>query len=58
METLKGKQVLITGATGRIVSRVAKLISSNGAMVFIAGRDASRLQQVTSDAGIPAESAW
>ena len=46
METLKGKQVLITGATGGIGSKVAKLISSNGATVFITGRDAAKLQQV------------
>lgn len=57
METLKGKQVLITGATGGIGSRVAKLISSNGATVFITGREAAKLQQVAQNAGIPAERA-
>lgn len=57
METLKGKQVLITGATGGIGSRVAKLISSNGATVFITGREVNKLQQVARDAGIAAERA-
>lgn len=57
METLKGKQVLITGATGGIGSKAAKLISSNGATVYITGRDASKLQEVAREAGIAPERA-
>jgi short-subunit dehydrogenase len=55
METLKGKNVLLVGATGGIGSKTAKLLSSGGANVFITGRNEAKLQQVATDCGISAE---
>ncbi len=53
MELLKGKNVLIVGATGGIGSRAARLISGSGALVFITGRNTEKLTQVAAEAGIP-----
>ncbi len=50
---LKGKNVLIVGATGGIGSRAAKLISGSGAVVYITGRNIEKLLQVAGEAGIP-----
>ena len=55
METLKGKNVLLVGATGGIGSKTAKLLASGGANVFITGRNEAKLQQVATDCGISAE---
>lgn len=53
METLKGKNVLIAGATGGIGSKTAKLIAGSGANVFITGRNAEKLVMVANECGIP-----
>ena len=55
MESLKGKNVLIMGATGGIGSHTAKLMQSSGARLFLAGRNETRLQQVAGELGIPME---
>ncbi len=55
METLKGKNVLVVGATGTIGAKVAKLLAGSGAFVFLAGRNETKLQQVAKDCGIAAE---
>jgi NADP-dependent 3-hydroxy acid dehydrogenase YdfG len=55
MESLKGKTVLITGATGGIGSRAAKMISASGAIVFITGRNSEKLNQVAKEAGISSD---
>ena len=52
METLKGKNILIVGATGGIGSQSAKLLIGAGANVFLTGRDETRLQQLAVDLGI------
>ena len=52
METLKGKNVLIAGATGGIGSKAAKLIAGSGAHVFITGRDIDTLKLVADECGI------
>ena len=52
METLKGKNVLLVGATGGIGSKTAKLLTGSGASVFLAGRNETKLQQVANDCGI------
>ena len=52
---LKGKNVLIVGATGGIGSRAAKLISGSGAIVYITGRNTEKLLQVAAEAGIPGD---
>jgi NAD(P)-dependent dehydrogenase (short-subunit alcohol dehydrogenase family) len=57
MESIKGKRILVTGATGGIGSRVAKLLVGSGAQVFISGRNADKLAAVAAQAGVPAENA-
>ena len=52
MENLKGKNVLLVGATGGIGSKTAKLLAASGASVFLAGRNETKLQQVAKDCGI------
>jgi NADP-dependent 3-hydroxy acid dehydrogenase YdfG len=54
METLKGKIVLIVGASGGIGAKTAKLVSGSGAIVFIAGRNKERLQALAAECQIPA----
>jgi short-subunit dehydrogenase len=54
MESLKGKNVLVVGATGGIGSRVAKMMVSSGAHVFIAGRNASKLAALQAELKLPA----
>lgn len=55
MESLKGKNVLIVGATGGIGSQAAKLISASGANVYLTGRNVNKLNEVAQAAGIPTE---
>jgi short-subunit dehydrogenase len=55
METLKGKHVIIVGATGSIGAHAAKLINGSGAIVYITGRDAEKLNQLSADLAIPQE---
>ena len=55
METLKGKIVVIAGASGGIGAKAAKLVSTSGAIVYIAGRNKARLQIVAAACQIPAE---
>jgi NAD(P)-dependent dehydrogenase (short-subunit alcohol dehydrogenase family) len=43
MESLKGKNVLIVGATGGIGRQTAKWMAGSGASLFIAGRNAEKL---------------
>ncbi|NOT92980.1 SDR family oxidoreductase [Ferruginibacter sp.] len=52
MENLKGKNVLLVGATGGIGAKTAKLLTGSGASVFLAGRNEAKLQQVAKDCGI------
>lgn len=54
METLKGKNILLVGATGGIGSKTAKLLAAGGANVFLTGRNEAKLQQVAYDCGISA----
>lgn len=49
---LKGKNVLIVGATGGIGSCVAKLLSTSGANVYIVGRNIGRLEEVACECSI------
>ena len=52
MELLKGKNVLLTGATGGIGSKTAKLLLSSGANVFITGRNAEKLELIGNELNI------
>lgn len=53
METLKGKNILITGASGGIGSNTAKLLAGSGANIFICGRNAEKLTAVAALLNIP-----
>jgi short-subunit dehydrogenase len=55
MEPLKGKNILVVGATGGIGSRVAKQLAASGANIFLAGRNAEKLAAVATDLKEPAE---
>ena len=55
MQTLKDKNVLLIGATGGIGSRSAKLLAGSGANLFLAGRNADKLQQIATECNVPAE---
>jgi NADP-dependent 3-hydroxy acid dehydrogenase YdfG len=54
MESLKGKQVLVVGATGSIGKATAKLLASGGAQVFLAGRNAEKLAAVGNELQVDA----
>jgi NADP-dependent 3-hydroxy acid dehydrogenase YdfG len=53
METLKGKQVLVVGATGTIGAAIVKLLVGSGAIVAITGRNKTKLGELASIHGIP-----
>lgn len=55
MEHLKGKTVLITGATGGIGAATAKLLAAGGAQLFLTGRNADKLQAVAATCNVPNE---
>jgi len=54
MESLKGKKVLLIGATGGIGASLAKLLHGSGANVYITGRNAEKLSITGEQTGIPA----
>lgn len=54
METLKGKNVLIAGASGGIGAATAKLIAGSGARLLITGRNQQRLEELAAEIGINA----
>lgn len=53
MESIQGKNILITGATGGIGHETAKLLKQSGATLFLAGRDQTKLSEVASTLGVP-----
>lgn len=54
METIKGKNILVIGATGGIGKETIKLLASSGANLFITGRNELLLQSTASDLKIDA----
>lgn len=52
MELLKGKKILLIGATGGIGTRLAKLLQGSGGNVYITGRNSVKLATVGEQAGI------
>jgi NADP-dependent 3-hydroxy acid dehydrogenase YdfG len=52
METLKGKNVLVVGASGGIGTKVTKLLTTSGANVFITGRNADKLAAIAQENSI------
>jgi short-subunit dehydrogenase len=55
MENIKGKNILLVGATGGIGSKTAKLLATSGATLFLAGRNVEKLNTVAAECNIPAE---
>lgn len=53
MENLKGKNVLLVGATGGIGSHTARLLCNSGAEVFLAARNAAKLSQLAKQCKVP-----
>ncbi len=55
METVKGKNILVVGATGGIGAGTARLLAASGANLFLAGRNREKLQQVAAELQLPQE---
>lgn len=55
MENLKGKNVLLVGASGGIGSNTAKLLAGSGAVLFLAARNIEKLKAVAEACGVPDE---
>lgn len=53
MESIKGKRILLTGATGGIGMRVAKMLAGGGAEVFITGRNREKLLEMGNALHLP-----
>jgi len=54
MEGIKGKNILLVGATGGIGSKTAKLLATSGANLFLAGRNQEKLAEVAASVQVPA----
>jgi short-subunit dehydrogenase len=52
MESIKGKYILVTGATGGIGTRTAKLLAAGGAHVFLSGRNTQKLEELALALGL------
>lgn len=55
MESIKGKHILLAGATGSIGAATAKLLAQGGAVLFLTGRNEEKLNLVATECGIPPE---
>ena len=55
MENLKGKNVIVAGATGGIGSATVKLLVGSGATVFLTGRNSEKLNAIAATNNIPTE---
>lgn len=54
MESVKGKHVLIVGATGTIGHQAAKLLAGSGAFIYASGRNKEKLLAISEELKIPA----
>jgi short-subunit dehydrogenase len=54
MQSVKGKKVLVMGATGGIGAATARLLAGSGAHVFLAGRNAEKLHALAASLQLPA----
>lgn len=52
MESLKGKKVLLIGATGGIGAPLVKLLQGSGASIYVTGRNMAKLAAVSEQAGV------
>lgn len=55
MESLKNKNVLVTGATGGIGSQTVRMLAGSGANIFITARNAEKLAELAERNTIPAD---
>lgn len=55
MQSVKGKHILITGATGGIGGETAKLLAQSGAILYLAGRNANKILSVAEACQVPSE---
>lgn len=55
MESVKGKNILLIGATGSIGAAVAKLLAGSSANLFLTGRNTEKLNQVADAYNVPLE---
>jgi len=54
MESVKGKHILVVGATGSIGKQAARLLLGSGAQVYVTGRNAEKLQATAIELGVDA----
>lgn len=52
MEPIKGKNILVAGATGSIGAATAKLLLSSGANLFLTGRNSEKLESLALEIGL------
>lgn len=55
MEKLNNKNILIAGATGGIGEATARLLAQSGAVLFLAGRNKEKLDEIARSLHIPSE---
>jgi short-subunit dehydrogenase len=58
METIKGKNILVIGATGGIGKNIVKLLSASGANLFVTGRNENTLEQLAVEFNIDSHSTF
>ena len=58
MESIKGKSILIAGATGTIGAATPALLATTGAVVNITGRDPQKVSELAAANKIPADRAF
>jgi len=52
MESLKGKSIVLAGATGGIGQALARMLHTSGAKLFLTGRDETKLSTLAAQLGI------
>lgn len=57
MESIKGKEVILMGATGGIGKQAAKMLAGSGARLTIAGRNSERLEALRAELKLEPERA-
>jgi short-subunit dehydrogenase len=58
MEKLKGKKIVIAGATGSIGEQTTKKLLASGADVFLLAKDANRLGELVAELQLPSNRAF